>query len=243
MGEHRWELTGRIAAGRVIGIVRAPSGAEAVRAGSRLLAAGLGAVEVSLSTPGALAAITDLAAQARTRPGPAPETEAGTRSDTGTGTGTGTGNGGLVGAGTVLDAQQAVLAIGAGARFLVCPSLDREVVRAAHRHGVPVVAGAATPTEIVTALEEGADLIKLFPASQTSPASLRDLLQALPHAPIVPTGGVTVRTAPEWIAAGAVAVGMGGELTRGAPGDTAPLVHALLAALAEAAGPPGSPAV
>ncbi|WP_101782823.1 bifunctional 4-hydroxy-2-oxoglutarate aldolase/2-dehydro-3-deoxy-phosphogluconate aldolase [Nonomuraea indica] len=235
MGEHRWELTGRIAAGRVVGIVRAPSGAEAVRAGSRLLAAGLAAVEVSLSTPGALAAITDLAARARTRSGPAPGTGSGTES----GTESGTGGGGLVGAGTVLDAHQAVLAIGAGARFLVCPSLDREVVRAAHRHGVPVVAGAATPTEIVTALEEGADLIKLFPASQTSPASLRDLLQALPHAPIVPTGGVTVRTAPEWIAAGAVAVGMGGELTRGAPEDATPRVHALLAALAEAAGPRG----
>jgi 2-dehydro-3-deoxyphosphogluconate aldolase / (4S)-4-hydroxy-2-oxoglutarate aldolase len=187
--DHRWQLTARIVADRVIGIIRAPSPQAAVTAGRRLAAAGLGAVEVSLSTPAALSAIGELTAAGD---GPAP----------------------LVGAGTVLDAQQAALAIAAGARFLVCPALSPAVIRTAHRHGVPVVAGAATPTEIIAALEEGADLVKLFPASHSSPGALRDLLRALPQAPLVPTGGVTARSAPEWIAAGAVAVGMGGELTR-----------------------------
>lgn len=198
MTAHRWQLAERVVADRVIGIIRAASAAAAVDSGTRLAEAGLGAVEVSLSTPGALIAITEL-----------------------------TGTGPLVGAGTVLDGHQAVLAIGAGARFLVCPTLNPEVIRAAHRHGVPVVAGAATPTEIVTALEEGADLVKLFPAAQHSPGTLRDILQAVPHAPLVPTGGVTAATAPEWIAAGAVAVGMGGELTRGGPEEVRTLMASL----------------
>ncbi|AQZ63605.1 4-hydroxy-2-oxoglutarate aldolase @ 2-dehydro-3-deoxyphosphogluconate aldolase [[Actinomadura] parvosata subsp. kistnae] len=202
MAEHRWALTARLVERRVIGIVRAPSPDAAVEAGTRLTAAGVPAVEISLTTPDALPAVTALRAAAP--PGT------------------------LVGAGTVLDAAQAVLAIQAGARFLVCPSLSREVIRAAHRHGVPVVAGASTPTEIVTALEEGADLVKLFPAAGSSPQALRDVLRALPHAPLVPTGGVTLRTAADWIAAGAVAVGMGGELTRATPADVRTFLSALI---------------
>ncbi|NJP93819.1 bifunctional 4-hydroxy-2-oxoglutarate aldolase/2-dehydro-3-deoxy-phosphogluconate aldolase [Nonomuraea sp. FMUSA5-5] len=201
MAEHRWALTARLVERRVIGIVRAPSPDAAVEAGTRLAAAGVPAVEISLSTPDALPAVTALRAAAP--PGT------------------------LVGAGTVLDAAQAVLALQAGARFLVCPSLSREVIRAAHRHGVPVAAGASTPTEIVTALEEGADLVKVFPAAGSSPQVLRDVLQALPHAPLVPTGGVTLGTAADWIAAGAVAVGMGGELTRATPADVRTFLSAL----------------
>ncbi|MET9341160.1 bifunctional 4-hydroxy-2-oxoglutarate aldolase/2-dehydro-3-deoxy-phosphogluconate aldolase [Nonomuraea sp. NPDC003804] len=201
MRDFRWRLTERLVADRVIGIIRAPSAETAVTYGRRLSAAGLAAVEVSLSTPGALAAVRELA------------------------------TGALVGAGTVLDAVQAGMAIEAGARFLVCPTLDADVIRAGHRHGVPVVAGASTPTEIVRALEAGADLVKLFPATQSSPQALRDILQALPQAPIVPTGGISTATAPEWIAAGAVAVGIGGELTRGAPREAPSRVHGLLAAL------------
>ncbi|GII32081.1 bifunctional 4-hydroxy-2-oxoglutarate aldolase/2-dehydro-3-deoxy-phosphogluconate aldolase [Planotetraspora mira] len=199
MADVRWRLAARVVADRVIGIVRAPSPEDAISYGSRLLAAGLGSVEVSLVTPGALAAIRRLTALA-----PGRETE---------------GSAPMIGAGTVLDGHQAVLAIEAGARFLVCPALSTKVIRAGHRHGVPVVAGAATPTEIVSALEAGADLVKLFPASQSSPSTLRDVLQALPYAPLVPTGGVTMTSAPGWIGAGAVAVGMGGELVRADPGD------------------------
>ncbi|MEU7899139.1 bifunctional 4-hydroxy-2-oxoglutarate aldolase/2-dehydro-3-deoxy-phosphogluconate aldolase [Nonomuraea sp. NPDC049152] len=201
MRDFRWRLTERVVADRVIGIIRAPSAETAVSYGRRLASAGLTAIEVSLSTPDALSAVRTLA------------------------------TGAFVGAGTVLDAAQAVMAIEAGARFLVCPTLSAGVIGAGHRHGVPVVAGASTPTEIVAALEAGADLVKLFPAAQTSPEALRDVLQALPQAPIVPTGGVSAATAPEWIAAGAVAVGMGGELTRGEPEEAAPRVRALLESL------------
>ncbi|MFE3448835.1 bifunctional 4-hydroxy-2-oxoglutarate aldolase/2-dehydro-3-deoxy-phosphogluconate aldolase [Nonomuraea sp. NPDC059194] len=202
--DFRWRLTERVVADRVIGIVRAPSAEIALSYGRRLACAGLTAVEVSLSTPDALGAVRALASEA------------------------------FVGAGTVLDASQAVMAIEAGARFLVCPALSTEVVRAGHRHGVPVVAGASTPTEIVAALEAGADLVKLFPAAQSSPGALRDILQALPQAPLVPTGGVSAATAPAWIAAGAVAVGMGDELTRGEPEKDAPRIRDLLTALAAA---------
>ncbi|GAA2878083.1 bifunctional 4-hydroxy-2-oxoglutarate aldolase/2-dehydro-3-deoxy-phosphogluconate aldolase [Streptosporangium fragile] len=202
MTEFRWRLAERVVSDRVIGIIRAPDADTAADLGTRLIGAGLRSIEVSLSTPGALAAIRRLA-----------------------------GGAALVGAGTVLDAQQAGAAIEAGARFLVCPSISAEVIRSANRHGVPVVAGAATPTEVLAALEAGADLVKIFPASQSSPRSLRDLLQALPHAPLVPTGGVSAATAPEWIAAGAAAVGIGGELTRGPADQTAGRVAALLAAL------------
>ncbi|MER7506579.1 bifunctional 4-hydroxy-2-oxoglutarate aldolase/2-dehydro-3-deoxy-phosphogluconate aldolase [Nonomuraea pusilla] len=227
MAEHRWALTARLVERRVIGIIRAPSPDAAVEAGSHLVAAGVTAVEISLSTPDALSAITTLSRATAARAGEGAPAVAGPPRETGALLGAGTpeaartpaGAGALVGAGTVLDASQAALAIQAGARFLVCPSLSRDVIRTAHRHGVPVVAGASTPTEIVTALEEGADLVKLFPAAQSSPQALRDVLQALPHAPLVPTGGVTARTAPDWIAAGAVAVGMGGELTRATPAE------------------------
>lgn len=196
----KWRLTEQVVADRVIGIIRAPSAEQAVVYGSRLAAAGLGSIEVSLSTPGALDAIAELSAA---------------------------GTGSLVGAGTVLDAQQAGAAIQAGARFLVCPALSVEVIRTASRHGVPVVAGALSPTEILAAMEAGADLVKVFPASQSSPGALRDLLQALPHAPLVPTGGVTSATAADWLAAGAVAVGMGSELTRAEPGELADLLRKL----------------
>ncbi|MFF4624663.1 hypothetical protein [Nonomuraea jabiensis] len=125
MAEHRWALTARLVERRVIGIVRAPSLDAAVEAGTPLTAAGVTAVEISLSTPDALpAAVTALPAAVTALRAAAPP-------------------GALVGSGTVLDASQAVLAIQAGARFL-CPSLSREVIRTARRHGVPVAAGAAT---------------------------------------------------------------------------------------------------
>lgn len=194
----RWRLTEQVVADRVIGIIRAADAAQAVEYGSRLAAAGLGSIEVSLSTPGALEAIAALS-----------------------------GGQALIGAGTVLDPQQAVAAIQAGARFLVTPALNVEVVRTANRHGVPIASGALTPTEILAAMEAGADLVKVFPASMSSPGALRDLLQALPHAPLVPTGGVSAATAADWLSAGAVAVGMGGELTRGEPGAVAELLAKL----------------
>ncbi|GGT35768.1 bifunctional 4-hydroxy-2-oxoglutarate aldolase/2-dehydro-3-deoxy-phosphogluconate aldolase [Nonomuraea spiralis] len=204
---YRWEIVQAVTQQRVFGIVRAAAPEAALAAAEAVLDAGLHAVEVALTTPRALSAVARLTEQ---------------RPDA------------LVGVGTVLDAAAARAAVEAGARFLVSPSLHPEVIRAGHRYGVPVFPGVATPTEIVRALEEGADAVKIFPASAVSPSWLRDVRAALPQAPVIPTGGVSVEDAPEWIAAGAVACGMGSALTSGGPRAAGERVAALLAGLARA---------
>jgi 2-dehydro-3-deoxyphosphogluconate aldolase/(4S)-4-hydroxy-2-oxoglutarate aldolase len=120
----------------------------------------------------------------------------------------------LVGAGTVMTAADAASAVDAGARFLLSPVLRSEVVEAAHAADVAAVPGAFTPTEIDACMRAGADLVKLFPADRLAPADLRVLLAALPDARLMPTGGISAANAAEWLAAGAVAVGVGGALTR-----------------------------
>lgn len=204
---YRWETVRAVTAQRVFGIVRTPGPEEAVAAADAVLDAGLHAVEIALTTPGALRAVAQLTGR---RPGA------------------------LIGAGTVLDAAAARAAVEAGARFLVSPSLHPEVIRTGHRYGVPVFPGVATPTEMVRALEEGADALKLFPASAVPPSWLRDVRAALPQAPVIPTGGVTIENAPEWIAAGAVACGMGSALTSGGAQAAGERVTTLLGRLAAA---------
>jgi len=179
--------TTRIVRGRLIAIVRAANAQEAEALGESLLAEGLDVVEVALTTPGALQAVERLSARH-------PDA--------------------LVGAGTVLDAASARLALLAGARFLVSPSLAAEVLVTAHRYGAPVLCGAQTPTEIEAALSAGADLVKLFPANQLGPDYLRAVRAALPQAPIVPTGGIDAANAAAWLDAGAVALAVGDALTR-----------------------------
>jgi 2-dehydro-3-deoxyphosphogluconate aldolase/(4S)-4-hydroxy-2-oxoglutarate aldolase len=118
----------------------------------------------------------------------------------------------LVGAGTVLDAETARLAILAGARFIVSPTLHLSILHMCHRYDVTAVLGAYTPTEILTAWESGADLVKVFPASSLGPGYLKELKGPLPQLRLMPTGGVTLENVTAFIAAGAVAVGVGGAL-------------------------------
>jgi 2-dehydro-3-deoxyphosphogluconate aldolase/(4S)-4-hydroxy-2-oxoglutarate aldolase len=146
---------------------------------------GVRAIEVTLTTPGALEALAEHRA---------------TASDL------------VLGAGTVLDVMSARMAIAAGARFVVSPVFDRALVEMCHRYDVPAMPGAYTPTEILTAREAGADLIKLFPAGGLGPGYLRDLRGPMPGLRLVPTGGVTVENAAAFLQAGAVAVGVGGDL-------------------------------
>lgn len=174
----------RIAEQRVVGILRCT---EPVRVGTTLIERGVDVVEVPLNVPGALSAISSLVARH-------PHA--------------------LVGAGTVLSAADADAALDAGARFLLSPVLRPEVVAAAHARGAAAVPGAFTPTEIDACLRAGADLVKLFPADGLAPADLRVLLAALPGVRLVPTGGISAANAAAWLAAGAVAVGVGGALTR-----------------------------
>jgi 2-dehydro-3-deoxyphosphogluconate aldolase / (4S)-4-hydroxy-2-oxoglutarate aldolase len=206
----RWATCAAIADARCIGILRAGSAAEAVSAGRALVQGGVRVVEVAFTTPDAPAAIADLRAAC-------PDA--------------------LVGAGTVLDAAAAFAAVQAGASFLVSPLVSEEVLRAGHRYGVAVLPGAGTPTEINAAMELGADAVKLFPAASLGTGYLRSVVAAMPQVPFVPTGGITAPDAPEWLTAGAMAVGVGGDLTRGDLSAIADRARLLVGACA--AGPAG----
>jgi 2-dehydro-3-deoxyphosphogluconate aldolase/(4S)-4-hydroxy-2-oxoglutarate aldolase len=118
----------------------------------------------------------------------------------------------VVGAGTVLDASTAVEAIRAGAEFVVAPHFDADVVDTCNRYGVVVAPGIMTPTEAVRAAEQGADFLKLFPASTVGPGHLSSIDGALGQLPIMPTGGIGPDNAGEFVSAGAVVVGAGGSL-------------------------------
>lgn len=157
-------------------------------AATRALAAGgVGAVEITLTTPGALEAIAKLAPDAELK-------------------------GCMIGAGTVLDVKAARDVIARGARFVVSPAFDRFVVRYCRDHHVPCVPGAFTPTELHEAWRAGATAVKLFPASALGPQYLREVLAPLPLLRVVPSGGVSLENAGEWIRAGAAAVSVGSAL-------------------------------
>ena len=115
----------------------------------------------------------------------------------------------LFGAGTLLDAETVRRAVGAGAQFIVSPVFRREVVKAAHEEGVPVMPGCLSPTEILDAWDMGADVIKVFPATSVGPGYVKDIRGPLPHVKLMPTGGVSIDNVGEWLRAGAVAVGVG----------------------------------
>ena len=119
-----------------------------------------------------------------------------------------------IGAGSVLDAETARAAILAGARFIVAPVLDRRVIEMAHRYDLPVIPGALTPTEIMTAWQAGADMVKVFPANHFGPRYFKDLLAPMPQLQLTPTGGVDLTTAAQWLAAGAACLGVGSALVR-----------------------------
>ena len=119
----------------------------------------------------------------------------------------------IIGAGTVVTAEQAQAAADAGARYLVTPACIPEVIEEAQRLGLPVLPGALTPSEILSCVRLGASIVKLFPASLGGPRYLKDVRAPLPDIPLVPTGGIGVEDISAYLAAGAVAVGMGSPLT------------------------------
>ncbi len=170
----------------VIAVARLPA-AAGLRAAARALAAGgVGAVEITLTTPGAIEAIGELASDRDLAC--------------------------VVGAGTVLDESAACEVIDAGARFVVSPTLTPAVIRVCRDRDIPCLPGAFTPTEIVEAWRAGAPLVKLFPAAAVGPGYLRDLLAPLPFLRLVPSGGVSLENVGDWIRAGAAAVSVGSAL-------------------------------
>jgi 2-dehydro-3-deoxyphosphogluconate aldolase/(4S)-4-hydroxy-2-oxoglutarate aldolase len=174
-------------AGGVIAVIRAREAVHLRPVASALAQGGVGAVEITLTTPRALDAIAELV-------------------------GDGAVPGCLVGAGTVLDARRAQDVIAAGAQFVVSPTLEPAVIRCCRDHSVPCLPGAFTPTEILQAWRAGATLVKVFPASAVGPRYFREILAPLPFLRLVPSGGVSLEDAGDWIGAGAAAVSVGGAL-------------------------------
>src|ERR1700749_605704 len=171
----------------VVPVVRAQSADDAGRAIDAVMAGGVNVIEVTMTVPGALGVIEQLARWYA--------------DDV------------LVGAGTVLDAETARACMLAGAQFIVSPALDEETIACCRRYGVAVMPGALTPTEVVRAWTLGADAVKVFPAGALGGASYLKALKApLPQVEMIPTGGVSLKTAAEFIRAGAMALGVGADL-------------------------------
>jgi 2-dehydro-3-deoxyphosphogluconate aldolase/(4S)-4-hydroxy-2-oxoglutarate aldolase len=176
----------RIKAGGVVAIMRAKSSDQLLGAAKAVLAGGVTAIEVTMTTPGALDVVRLATSQF--------------------------GKEVLFGVGSVLDAETARAAILAGAQFVVCPTLKVATIEMCHRYSIPVVPGAYTPTEILSAWEAGANAVKVFPASAGGPAYLKAIKGPLPQISLTAVGGVTVDNAADFVRAGADFVGVGGEL-------------------------------
>jgi 2-dehydro-3-deoxyphosphogluconate aldolase/(4S)-4-hydroxy-2-oxoglutarate aldolase len=170
----------------IIAVVRAQQAAQVLPLSEALIAGGVRVIEITMTTPNALAAIREAREKLGERA--------------------------LIGVGTVLDANTARAAIAAGAEFVVTPICRTELVAIAHAAGCPVMLGAYTPTEAQLAHEAGADFIKIFPADTLGPGYIKALRAPLPHLRIVPTGGVDVQNVADFLKAGCAALGVGSSL-------------------------------
>lgn len=170
----------------VVAVVRANSIEEAEKISAACIEGGISAIEVTFTVPGADKVIASLKEKFS-------EEEL------------------VVGAGTVLDSETARIAILAGAKYIVSPGFDLETAKLCNRYQIPYMPGCMTITEIIKAMEAGADVIKVFPGSAFGPSIIKDF-----KAPIMPTGGVDLENVGQWIKNGCVAVGVGGKLTAGA---------------------------
>ena len=181
------EVLKRIREIGLLPVLRANSVEEALELAEAIEAGGVTALEVTMTVPGALEVIRQLVRETEGRI--------------------------LIGAGTVLDPETARACMLAGAEFIVSPSLNVKTIEICRRYSVPVMPGALTPTEVVTAWEAGADVVKVFPCSALGGAKyLKALKGPLPQIELIPTGGVSLATAAEFLAAGAFALGVGGDL-------------------------------
>jgi len=185
MISHHAILT-RLIEGKVVAVVRLDSGEQLINVAEALKAGGLSIIEFTVSTPGAI----DMIKQAASRFGDEV----------------------LMGAGTVLDPETARAAILAGAEFIVTPALNVATIELCKRYGKPIIPGALTPTEILTAWQAGSDMVKIFPADLGGPGYIKAVLAPLPQVRLVPTGGVSAENAAAYLKAGATAVGVGGKL-------------------------------
>ncbi|MEI6562424.1 MAG: bifunctional 4-hydroxy-2-oxoglutarate aldolase/2-dehydro-3-deoxy-phosphogluconate aldolase [Verrucomicrobiota bacterium] len=180
------EIIDRIVNPGIVAIIRADSSEQLMGAAEALYEGGVTGMEVTMTTPNALQVINDVAKRFGKKV--------------------------LIGVGTVLDTETCRAAILAGSQFVVTPVTRPEVITLCNRYGIPIAAGAYTPTEALTAYEAGADFVKIFPADQLGPQYIKNILAPLPQLQIIPTGGVTVATVDAFIKAGCVALGAGSSL-------------------------------
>ncbi|MFB3854837.1 MAG: bifunctional 4-hydroxy-2-oxoglutarate aldolase/2-dehydro-3-deoxy-phosphogluconate aldolase [Vicinamibacterales bacterium] len=183
---HRAAVVGEIERCGVVAVIRLQDAGKLRAVVDSLAEGGVTALEVTMSVPGTIGLIEKIASALPARF--------------------------VLGAGTILDPETARQAILAGARFIVGPVLNLDVIRLCHRYDVAVMPGCLTPTEILAAWEAGADIVKVFPATALGPSYLKDVRGPLPQVRLMPTGGVTLQNAGDWMRAGAVAVGVGTSL-------------------------------
>jgi len=181
------EVFNRMMSEGLVPVIRVSSAQEAIDVADAIKEGGVTLIEITMSVPGAIDVIKELAQKYRDEI--------------------------IMGAGTILDPETGRAALLAGAQFIVTPTLNLDVIQLAHRYSAVVVPGAMTPTEILTAWNAGADMVKVFPAAQLGgPEYLKAIRGPLPQILLVPTGGVNLQNAGAFIKAGAAALGVGGEL-------------------------------
>lgn len=185
------QILSKIVENGLVAVVRAESSEQALKIADACMRGGVAAIEITFTVPGAADVIRELA-------------KVYSKGEI------------LLGAGTVMDAETARIAILAGAQYVVSPYLNVETIKLCNRYRVPCMPGAMTIKEVVEAMGAGADIIKIFPGELFGPQIIKAILGPIPCAKLMPTGGVSLDNVGEWIKAGAVAVGVGSALTKGA---------------------------
>ncbi|MGM0499319.1 MAG: bifunctional 2-keto-4-hydroxyglutarate aldolase/2-keto-3-deoxy-6-phosphogluconate aldolase [Bacillota bacterium] len=175
----------------IVAVVRAENAEKALKITEAVKRGGIEAIEITMTVPGAVDVIKQL-------------TDEYSKDEI------------LIGAGSVLDAETARACILAGAEYIVSPSLDEETIAMCNRYQKAVMPGAMSVTEVVKAMKYGADIVKIFPATLFGPKIIKAIKGPLPHAPLMPTGGVSLDNVKDWIKAGSLAVGVGSSLSKGA---------------------------
>lgn len=192
----------------VVAVVRAENTKKAKKIALACMEGGIDAIEITFTVPGAPKVIEALVEEF--------------------------GDDLLVGAGTVLDSETARIALLAGAKYIVSPNFDEATAKLCNRYQIPYMPGCMTPKEMIVALEAGADIIKVFPGSAFGPSYIKAIKGPLPQVNLMPTGGVSLENASQWIKNGCIAVGVGGSLTKGSSEDITNAAKAFVEKIKEA---------
>jgi len=183
----KFKILNKLTESGVVAVIRAENEEQALKISKACLAGGVKGIELTFTVPGADRVIRTLAEKF--------------------------GDQMLIGAGTVLDSETARIAILAGANYIISPGFDPETAKLCNRYQIPYMPGCMTITEMIKAMEAGCDIVKLFPGSALEPKFVKAVKGPLPQVNIMPTGGVNIDNVDQWIRAGCVAVGVGGDLT------------------------------